>query len=179
MARCQILDHPDRPTIEARIAVSGNVAAVAREYGINPPMLRHFVRTHMTQTQIARLRGMLPSEAEASIDELVRVGGQRSVIGLAQQIAKCNEQAEKCEKLGEYGAAVAYRTQAIRAQIEQAKQANIYPGRKTVTNNNLVLSDVAPLFDMIDAVLRPFPEARAAVTDAFARSQMPALEHAA
>src|SRR5690606_10298132 len=128
---------------------------------------------------IARIRGMTPVEAEINIEELTRKGGEAAVIGLSRLITECVEQAKKCDGAGLHAEAVRYRKLQLDAYREQAKIAALYPGRKTVNNNNLVLGDMAPMFDMIDAVLKPYPEARAALAQAWAQSQQPALEHEA
>ena len=123
---------------------------------------------------------MSPTQVEVNIEELVRKGGEDAVIGLSRLVTECKGQAEKCDQLALFREAAAYRKLQLDAYKEKAKIAAIYPGRKTVTNNNLVLGDVGMLFDLVDATLVQFPEARRAVAAAFAQqAQLPALEHAA
>jgi hypothetical protein len=177
--RSRIHDHPDRERIEVELALARTVQEVADRWGIPRRTLATYRQKHMTQQQIARLRGMTPTEVEADIEALTRKGGEDAVIGFSRLIEECKEQAEKLDRMGMPSEAVKYRKLQLELYKEKAKIAALYPGRNAVTNNNLVLGDVGVLFDMIDATLRPFPEARQAVAAAFASAQRPALEHAA
>jgi hypothetical protein len=152
---------------------------VAERYGIPRRTLARHRRECLTQKEIARIRFATPAQVEVDIAELARRGGEAAVIGFTRLIQECKEQAEKCDGLAMPSQAVKYRKLQFEAYREQAKIAAIYPGKKTVTNNNLVLGDMGVMFDMIDATLRPFPEARLAVAAAFAKAQQPALEHVA
>ena len=179
MPKCQTCQHPERERIDTELALSPSVAEVAERWGIPRRSMSRHRQNCMTQKQIAQIRAITPAQAELDIEELTRRGGEAAVIGFSRLIQECKKGAEKCDKLGMPGEAVKYRKVQLEAYKEQAKIATLYPGRKSVTNNNLVMGDVSTLFDMIDATLRPFPEARAAVAAAFARSQAPALlEHA-
>lgn len=177
-SRSRILDHPDRERIETELALAPSVQEVADRWGINRRTLSDYRSKHMTQEQIARIRGMMPSEVEATIEELVCKGGEEAVVGFTRLIQECKEQAEKHDAANP-AEAVKYRKLQLDLYREKAKIAALYPGRKSITNNNLVLGDVGVLFDLIDATLRPYPEARQAVAAAFAKSQQPVLEHAA
>lgn len=180
MAICGTCQHPDIERINLELALSPTSAEVARRYGIPIRSMSRHRRQCLTQSDIARMRGMSPTQVEVNIEELVRKGGEDAVIGLSRLVVECKEQAEKCDALVLFREAAAYRKLQLEAYKEKAKIAAIYPGRKTVTNNNLVLGDVSMLFDVVNEALRMFPEAQSAVAAAWARqAQLPALEHAA
>lgn len=181
MAVCRTCQHPDVERINMELALAPNVHTVAARYDIPRRSLARHRRQCLTQQEIARMRGMSPSQLEVDIDELARKGGQDAYIGLSRLLEECKAQADRCDRIGQAREAAIYRKLQLDIYDKKLKIAAMYPGRKTVTNNNLVLGDVGMLFDLVDATLRPFPEARRAVADAFARqAQMPpVLEHAA
>ena len=174
---CQVCSHPERERIDVDLALEPNAAIVARRYGLHERAMRRHLANHVAQADIARYRSISPTAAQVSIQDLASQGGEAAVIGFSRLIQECKACAEKCDNAGAHDTAVKYRKVQLDAYKEQAKIAAIYPGRKTVTNNNLVLGDVGHVFGLIDSVLRPFPEARQAVALAFA--QQTALEHQA
>ena len=177
---CRTCNHPDRERIEVELAMASSVREVSERYDIPRRSLHRHKQEHMTAEQIMRIRGMTPAQFEVNIEELTRRGGEAAVIGFTRIIQECQVAAETCDKLKMFAVSANYRKLQLEAYKEQAKIAAIYPGRKTV-NNNLVLGDVSALFDMLDVVLRPYPEARLAVAQVML-SQPPArpvLEHAA
>lgn len=161
--RSRIVDHPDRQIIDAELAVSHSVAAVAKKWGFPRKTLDDYKRRHLTPEKLAVLRGLAPSEIDVKIEELVRTGGERAVIGMARMVAECQAMAERCEAMQLFKEGAAYRAQAIRAQVEQAKWAQLYPaGARTVTNNVMVSNGEA-LFGIFDRILdsaQSLPEAR-------------------
>ena len=174
---CKTCIHPDREMIEVDLAMFPSVREVSDKWEVNRRSLQRHKQNHMTQEQIARIRGMTPTEAEVNIDDLVRKGGQEAVVGLSRLIQECKDQADKCDRMNLAKDGATYRKLQLDCYREKAKIAALYPGRKSVTNNNLVLGDVGHVFDMLDTVLRPFPEARQAVALAFSQSQQAVLEH--
>lgn len=161
--RSRILDHPDREIIDAELASSRSVAAVARKWGFPRKTLDDYKRRHLPPERIAVLRGLAPSELDADIERLVATGGERAVIGMARVAVKCEEMAERCEKLGDFRNGATYRNLQIKAQIEQAKWANLYPKGARTVNNNVVLSNGEALFRIFDKILdtaQTLPDAR-------------------
>lgn len=177
--KCTTCQHIELERINAELALSPNVAEVAARYGIARRSMSRHRQNCMTQKQIAQIRGLTPAQAEVDIAELARRGGEAAVIGFSRLIQECQEAATTCDKMAMHGEAVKYRKLQLDAYREQAKIAAIYPGRKTVTNNNLVLGDMAQFMDFVDAVLMPYPDARSALSVAWLAQSRPVLEHAA
>lgn len=181
--RCRTCNHPDRDRIEQALAntrskIAGGVEAIAQKWGIPRSSLQRHLSRHMTQEQVARLRHGMPDNIEVSIEEITRQEGEGAILGLKRLRLELQIIAERADKAGDFQSGIRARQAQLKIYEEQAKLAAMYPGRKQVTNNNLVLGDVTVLFDMIDKVLLPFPEARRAVAQAFSQ-QAPALEYAA
>lgn len=175
---CLTCNHRDRERIEAELALSPTVHEVALRHGLPERSLRRHKQNHMTDQQIARLRGITPAAAEIDIQELTRRGGEAAVLGFTRLIGECREMAETMDKHKFHAEAVKYRKLQLDAYKEQAKISALYPGRKTVTHNNLLLGDPTAVLELIDRTLRPFPDARQAVAAAWLKlsEQPPALE---
>ena len=184
MARaCRTCTHDDRERIEIALAnskakVAGGVQRIADKYGIPRASLRRHMDHHMTQADFARLRLGMPDAIDASIEEVIRQEGEGAILLLRRMKGDHQAAVERWEKLGEFEQARKERIELRKVGEMLILYAGMVPGRKTVTNNNLVISDVAPLFDMIDAVLLPYPEARRAVAAALSHQPAPAaIEH--
>lgn len=181
--RVSIKNHPDRERIEHELALCRNVAEVAARYGLNRRTLSAYRQNRMTAEQIARIRGMSPTDAEVNIEELVRKGGEDAVIGLSRLVQECKDQAEKCDKLGLHREASVYRRLQLTAYVEKAKIAALYPGKRTV-NNTLVVGDSSAIFDMVAGILSRATDigtARHMLAEEYKAMAMqrPALEHGA
>lgn len=181
--QCTTCQHPERERIDTELALSSNVAEVAARYGIARRSMSRHRQNCMTQKQIAQIRGITPAQAEVEIEELARRGGEDSIIGFSRLVQECKESAEKCEKLGLHSEVATFRKLQLAAYKEKAKIAAIYPGRKTVTNNNLVVADGAEIFQLVNQVLsraESVPHARQLLAAEYVRMARPALlEHAA
>ena len=175
---CRTCNHPDRERIEVELAMAPSVREGAERYDIPRRSLHRHRQEHMTAEQIIRIRGMTPKQAEVNIEELTRRGGESAVLGFTRLIQISEAAMTRClENKMDAQAAVWARVQ-LDAYREQAKIAAIYPGKRGVTNNHLVLGDVTQILDFVDAALSAFPDAQRAVALAFARkSAIPALEH--
>jgi len=176
---CRTCKHPNIELINAELAAPRSTEEVAKKFGIPARTVREHRAHCMTVEQMARLRHEIQPTLDVDIDERVRRGGREAVLGFANDLHKLEIACARCEKMGLERELTANRALMFKIRVEQAKLADRYPGAKRVTNN-LVVGDVSVLFDLIDATLRPFPDARQAVALAFANSQQPAaLEHAA
>lgn len=161
--RSRILDDPNREIIDAELASARSVAVVARKWGYPRKTLEDYKRKHLPPAKVAVLRGLAPSELDADIEQLVATGGERAVIGMARVAVVCEEQAEKCERLGDFRNGATYRNLQIKAQIEQAKWANLYPKGARTVNNNVLISNGEALFGIFDRILdeaQSLPDAR-------------------
>lgn len=174
--RHQLLDHPHRETIEAELALSDS-RVVGEKWNINPRALRHYRQKYMTAEQIARIRGLVPSQAEVDIEKLVREGGTEAVVGLSRIITEAKAGFEACTKLGLHGEAVKYQKIQLEAFKAKGNYAGLIPGRKTVNNNTLMIGNMQQFMDFVDAALAQFPDARRALANAWASQHAPALEH--
>ncbi|MBF6022864.1 hypothetical protein [Lysobacter niastensis] len=183
--KCRTCTHPHRELIEQALANTrarrnGGVQAVSDKWSIPRSSLQRHLTNCMSQDLVARLRMGMPDPIDISIEEIIRQEGEGAIIGLRKLKEEHRAAAERWEHMGEFEQARKERIELRRVHEALAQYAGMIPGRKQVTNNNLVLGDVSTLFDTIDAVLRPFPEARRAVAQALAMQQpRPALEHAA
>lgn len=160
---CKTCEHPERERIEQEIALAGTGADVGDKWGIHPRALNRHRNNHMTQEQIARLRGIVPSKAEVDIAELTRKGGETAMVGLARLNAELIEIAAKLDALGNYDTAARYRELQVKVYDKQAKVAALYPGLKQVTTNNVVFADFEAFARLAEQVLKPWPDAQRAL----------------
>lgn len=181
--QCTTCQHAELERINAELALTSNVAAVAARYGIARRSMSRHRQNCMTQKQIAQLRGLVPAQVAVDIEELRRKGGEEAVIGFSRIVQECREMAEKCDKLGQYGEALKFRRLQFDAYCKKGEYAGIIPGRKTVTNNNLVVADGAEIFQLVNQVLgraESVSHARQLLAAEYVRMAKPAaLEHAA
>lgn len=179
MARqCQTCNHSERDRIEQALAntrsrIAGGVEQVSRKWCIPRSSLRRHMDNHMTQEQFARLRFGVPDGVDASIEEIIRQEGEGAILGLRRLKEEHRAAVDRWEQRGEFEQARKERIEVRKVQEALAEYAGMIPGRKQVTNNNLVLADFNVFAEQLDKVLRPFPEARKAVAAMFLQ---PALE---
>lgn len=171
--RCQTCSHPDRERIEQEIAIAGSLQDVADRWGINRRALNRHRASHMTQEQIARLRGMVPAKVEVDIAELTRRGGEDAMIGLKRLNTELIETAAKLDAIKDYTTAARYRDLQFKVYREQMKIGALYPGLKQVTNNNVVFADFEAFARLAEHVLRPWPEAQRALAAGMLQLQRP------
>ncbi|MGY3265158.1 hypothetical protein [Lysobacter sp. HA35] len=160
--RCKTCSHPERERIEQEIAIARSMQDVADRWGIERRSLNRHRADHMTQEQIARLRGLVPADVEVDIAELTRRGGEDAMLGLKRLNAELVEITKKLDGMGEYAVAAKYRDLEFKIYREQMKIAALYPGLKQVTNNNLVFAEFDAIARLAESVLGPWPEARRA-----------------
>ena len=181
MPKCRTCSHPERERIEFDLAnciqgQHGAMLGIANKYGIPRSSLQRHLTRHMATAQVARLRYNVPDATDQRIEEVVRREGENAIIGLRALKEQHLLAIDRLDNANDTAGARAERKELRAVYEAHAKYGGKIPGRKSVTNNNLVLGDVSTLFELIDATLKPFPEARRAVADAFSRSQ-DALEH--
>ncbi|MCH2090310.1 MAG: hypothetical protein MK141_01855 [Pseudoxanthomonas sp.] len=153
MPKCQTCHHPDRERIDSELALSSSVREVSERWDIPRRSLARHRQQCMTQDQIARIRFDVPAQVEVDIAELTRRGGEDAMLGLKRMRPQLTGIAEKCEAIGMYGEAAKYRKLELECYREQLKIAALYPGKKTVTNNHLVITDGQPMFELFDRIL--------------------------
>lgn len=162
-SRCLTCSHQDRERIEQEIALSRSLQDVADRWGIERRSLNRHRASHMTQAQIARLRGIVPAEVEVDIAELTRRGGEDAMIGLKRLNTELVEITAKLDAIGDYQTAAKYRDLQFKVYREQMKVGALYPGLKQVTNNSVVFADFEAFARLAEQVLKPWPEAQRAL----------------
>lgn len=180
MPACRTCTHPERERIEFAIAncvkgQHGAMSGIAAKYGIPRASLERHRDRHMTQDQIARLRFNAPDATDQKIEDVIRQEGENAILGLRAQRERLLLLLDELEKSGSHDKCVPVHRELRGVYELLAKYAGMVPGRKTVTNNNLLLGDITTFMDLVSEVLKPFPEARKAVAAAFASQQV--LEH--
>lgn len=182
---CRVCNHPERAQIELAIAnarpgTRHSVMAVATKWGIAKSSVYRHRDHHMSQQDIMRLRMGMPDAVDEAIEEVVRREGEGAILSLRDLKLRFLTRADLLEQNKDFEGSRKELAEAAKVSRDLVLYAGLVPGRKTVTNNNLVLGDVSVLFDVVDAALRAFPEARRAVAAAWAKqANPPALEHAA
>lgn len=182
---CRVCNHPERAQIELAIAnarpgTRHSVMAVATKWGIAKSSVYRHRDLHMSQQDIMRLRMGMPDAVDEAIEEVVRREGEGAILSLRDLKLRFLTRADLLEQNKDFEGSRKELAEAAKVSRDLVLYAGLVPGRKTVTNNNLVLGDVSVLFDVVDAALRAFPEARRAVAAAWAKqANPPALEHAA
>lgn len=161
--RCRTCNHRDRDRIEQALAntrskIAGGVEAIAQKWGIPRSSLQRHLARHMTQEQVARLRHGMPDNIEISIEEITRQEGEGAILGLKRLRLELQIVAERADKAGDFQSGIRARQAQQKIYEEQAKLAAMYPGRKQVTNNNLVVADGVALFQLFDRVLERAPD---------------------
>lgn len=167
---CQTCAHPDRERIEQEIAITRSLTDVEARWGIHRRALNRHRSHHMTQEQIARLRGLVPAKVEVDIAELTRRGGEDAMVGLKRLNAELIATTAKLDGIGDYATAARYRDLQFKVYREQMKIGALYPGLKQVTNNNLVVAGGSDLFQMVADILtrsQTIEEARRAVSERY------------
>lgn len=157
MPKCQTCHHSQRERIDAELALTNSVREVSERWDIPRRSLARHRQQCMTQEQIARIRFDVPAKVEVDIEELTRRGGEDAMLGLKRMRPKLTDIAEKCEALAMYEQAAKYRKLELDCYREQMKIAALYPGKRTVNNNHLVISDGQPLFEMFGRILTHAP----------------------
>lgn len=153
MPKCTTCQHPDRERIDTELALTSSVREVSERWDIPRRSLARHRQQCMTQDQVARIRFDVPAQVEVDIAELTRRGGEDAMLGLKRMRPELTAIAAKCEEIGMYGEAAKYRKLELDCYREQLKIAALYPGKKTVTNNHLVITDGQPMFELFDRIL--------------------------
>lgn len=177
--KCRTCNHPEREQIEQALAntrarVAGGINGVVRKWGIPRSSLRRHLSEHMTEEKCARLLLGMPDEIDANIEEIIRREGEGAILMLRKLKTEHVAAVERWEKLGLYEEARKERIEVRKVGELLAKYAGMVPGKKNITNNNLVLADFTVFADGLHKVLAPWPDAQRA-TAAMFRQQ--ALEH--
>lgn len=170
---CKTCNHPDRERIEQELAIARCVQVVADRYEIDRRALSNHKAKHMTQVQIARLRGLVPEDVEVDIDALTRKGGQDAMVGLKRLNSELVEITERLDKAGDFVTAHKYRDLQFKVYREQMKIGAMYPGLKQVTNNNVFLADLEAIAQLAERKLGPWPEAKRAFAAGLLEMQVP------
>ena len=175
--RCKTCSHPERTRLELLIAGGASINAVARKFNLGRYALGRHWANHVSDERKAmlafgpvdrqRLASRVAEESESILDHYKAV---RS--GLYDLYSAALEAGDRVT-----GAMVAGRLHENLAAI--AKVTGAIASSPLVQHNtvNYFASDpkFAEFQSLLIAVLRPFPQARAAVIDAFERLESPAL----
>ncbi|QQP97933.1 hypothetical protein [Lysobacter enzymogenes] len=167
-SRCKVCNHPERDVIEQLLANNtsaqglGGVQTIAARFGLKRASAQRHLKNHMKQEQVARLRHGIPDNIEINIEEITRQEGEGAVLGLKRLRLELQELAARADKVGDLQSGIRARQAQQRVYEEQAKLGAMYPGRKQVTNNNLVIADGRELFLIVDRVLSVAPDVASA-----------------
>lgn len=189
--RCTICNHPEREALELALAmtqkrVAGGVVQVAVRFGVSKSAAHRHLSEHMSQDHVARLRMGVPAAIDANIMEIIQRQGEGAILVLRDLKARFLQRADILEKLKDYDGSRKELAEAAKVSRDLVLYAGLIPGRKTVTNNTLVIADGAEVFDIVTRALAEattVQEARSLVASAYktlaATPNRPALEHLA
>jgi hypothetical protein len=156
--KCSTCNHPERDQIELALAntrarIGGGVQQVAAKWGISRSSLRWHVDHHMTQEQVARLRLGMPDAIDANIEEIIRREGEGAILVLRDLKERFKRRADFLEEIKDLEGSRKELAELAKVSRDLILYAGLIPGRKTVTNNNLVIGDGAAIFQMVARVL--------------------------
>lgn len=178
---CKTCAHEQRAAIEFGLARRVPVRTLARKFGLSQQSIFRHKRSHLSpQMKAALLRAIRPSKID--LEQLRHDESENLIQHVVAQRAKLYVLSDQAEEVGDLRAA---------AQLQGRLTANLELGAKlvgelrtagvTVTQNILMNPQWNELRATLIRALRPFPDARKAVTQVLqtVESQAPELVHEA
>lgn len=151
--RCHTCRHPHLEQIDEELSLGRSAVQVAKKWGLKERSVREHRAKHIDMAQAARRRHLIPSEVEVDIDELARQGGKTAALGFRRILGDLIEATARYDAIGDASNANKARQLTIKVYGELADIGMLYPGKQKVTNNNLVLTDGAKMFELMGQIL--------------------------
>ena len=180
--RCQTCEHPQRAQIDLALARKVPVRQLEKRFGLSKDSLSRHKREHLSpQMQAALQVSTRPSDVD--LEALRKTESENLIQDTVYRRARLYKLLDTAEEMGDLRAAASIHGRLNDNSEFSAKLlGEINTATQHITQNILVTQEYHDLRGALIRALRPFPDARAAITRVFQQTEAEAapepLEHA-
>ena len=162
---CQVCTSKDRYRVEFGLARRISVTVLAKRYGLHTDAIYRHRKGHVPPTVLHDLRKKADMP-EAELEKLRVTESNALLEHLVVQRARLYKLVDSCEEVGDFAHAIVGHTR-ITANLElTGKLLDVFASHAPVHQNITISADYLRLRQVLLQALRPFPEARRAITEA-------------
>ncbi len=180
MSQCHVCTHHARAQIELGVANKVSLRTLSQRYEVSKASIHRHGKNHMSDALKARLF-LRPKETDIDLEQLRITESEGLLQNLVAQRGRLYALADKAGELGDISGETKVHGQLSRnLELTGKLLGDLNTGTHNVTNNILVAPQYHEMRTALIQALKPFPEARKAVTAALQRMEAiepPAIEH--